>query len=72
MMIRKPAAPADLQLASKAVKSRVRRVLANLEAIDQQQNPILVDPRAVWLDITLSIIELESALCAMKRAWREP
>jgi hypothetical protein len=47
----------------------MERVLANLEPITQQRDPILADPRAVWLDVTLSIVELESVTILMKRAW---
>jgi len=48
---------------------RIERVLANLKPITQQRDPILADPRAVWLDITLSIVELESVTILMKRTW---
>jgi hypothetical protein len=41
----------------------------NLEPITQQRDPILANPRAVWLDITLNIVESESATMLMKRAW---
>jgi len=51
------------------VKARIERVLANLEPITQQREPVLSDPRAVWLDITLSIHELEAATAFVKRAW---
>jgi hypothetical protein len=68
-MGRPPRQPVDLAATTKDVKLRIERVLANLEPITQQHDPILVDPRAVWLDITLSIVELESAIIIMKRAW---
>jgi len=64
-----PRQPADLQAATRDVRRRVDRVLTNLEPITQQRDPILGDPRAVWLDITLSIVELESAAILMKKAW---
>jgi hypothetical protein len=41
----------------------------NLEVIEQYKDPIFQDPRAVWLDLTLSIRELEAALWIMKKAW---
>jgi hypothetical protein len=69
MMGRAPRQPVDLQAATKDVRARVERVLANLEPITQQRDPVLADPRAVWLDITLSIVELESVTILMKRAW---
>ena len=64
-----PRVPVDLLAATKEVRLRVERVLANLEPITQQRDPVLADPRAVWLDITLSIVELESVTILMKRAW---
>jgi hypothetical protein len=69
MMGRPPRQPLDLAVATKDVKARIERVLANLEPISQQRAPILSDPKAVWLDITLSIHELEAAAVFMKRAW---
>jgi hypothetical protein len=64
-----PRRPVDLQAATREVRLRVERVLTNLEPITQQRDPILADPRAVWLDITLSIVELESVTILMKQAW---
>jgi hypothetical protein len=58
-----------LAATTKDIKLRIKCVLANLEPITQQRDPILADPRAVWLDITLSIVELESVTVFMKRAW---
>jgi hypothetical protein len=69
MMIRPPRQPVDLAVTTKDVRLRIERVLANLEPITQQRDPILADPRAVWLDVTLSIVELESVTILMKRAW---
>jgi hypothetical protein len=68
-MIRTPRQPIDLAVVTKDVKARIERVIANLEPITQQREPVLSDPRAVWLDITLSIHELEAAAAFMKRAW---
>jgi hypothetical protein len=64
-----PRLPVDLVAASRDVRLRVERALTNLEPITQQRDPILADPRAVWLDVTLSILELESVIILMKRAW---
>jgi hypothetical protein len=69
MMGRTPRQSSDLAVATKDVKARIERVLANLEPITQQREPVLSDPRAVWLDITLSIHELEAVAAFMKRAW---
>jgi hypothetical protein len=64
-----PRQPVDLVAATRDVRLRVERALTNLEPIMQQRDPILADPRAVWLDVTLSILELESVIILMKRAW---
>jgi hypothetical protein len=64
-----PRQPVDLVAATRDVRLRVERALTNLESITQQRDPILADPRAVWLDVTLSILELESVIILMKRAW---
>ena len=69
MMGRPPRQPIDLAVATKDVKARIERVLAYLAAIVRQREPVLSDPRAVSLDITLSIHELEAAAVFMKRAW---
>jgi hypothetical protein len=69
MMGRPPRTPVDLQAATKDVRHRVERVLTNLEPITQDRDPVIQDPRAVWLEITLSLVELESTILVMKRAW---
>jgi hypothetical protein len=51
------------------VKARCARVLVGLEVIEQYKDPIFQDPRSVWLELTLSIHELEAALWIMKKAW---
>jgi hypothetical protein len=61
--------PVDLKGATANLKARCARVLANLEAIEQQKDPIFQDPRSIWLDLTLSIHDLEAALWIMKKAW---
>jgi hypothetical protein len=53
-------------------RARVERVLTNLEPITQDRDPVIQCPRAVWLDITLSIVELESAIGVMKQVWWGP
>ena len=68
-MGRPPRVPVGLVAATKDVKARIERVLTNLEPITQQRDPVPSDPRAVWLDVTLSIHELEAAVKVMKKAW---
>jgi hypothetical protein len=64
-----PRVPVDLQAITKDVKARVGRVIADLERIEQQRDPLFSDPRAVWLDVTLSIDELLKATAQLKRGW---
>jgi hypothetical protein len=69
MMGRPPRVPVDLQAVTRDVKARVRRVIGELEAIEQQQDPIFASPRDVFLELVLSIHELEAAAAKMRKAW---
>ena len=69
MMIRSPRQPIDLKASTADVEARCARVLVSLEALEQRKDPIFQDPRSVWLELTLSIHELEAALWIMKKAW---
>jgi hypothetical protein len=69
MMVRSPRQPIDLKASTADVKVRCARALVGLEAIEQYKDPIFQDPRSVWLELTLSIHELEAALWIMKKAW---
>jgi hypothetical protein len=55
-MARPSRIPIDLQIAGREVRARVERALTNLEPITQDRDPVIQCPRAVWLDITLSIV----------------
>ena len=54
------------------VKARVRRVIGELESIEQQQDRIFASPRHVFLELVLSIHELEAAAARMRKAWWPP
>jgi hypothetical protein len=69
MMVRSPRQPIDLKASTADVKARCARALVGLEAIERQKDPIFQDARSVWLELTLSIHELEAALWIMKKAW---
>jgi len=72
-MGRPPRVPADLQAVTRDVKARLRRVIGELEAIEQQQGPIFASPRDVFLELVLSIHELEAAATKMRKAsWPLP
>jgi hypothetical protein len=72
MMGRPPRVPVDLQAVTRDVKARVRRVVGDLEAIEQQQDPIFASPRDVFLELVLSIHELGAAAAKMRKAWWPP
>ena len=72
MMGRPPRVPVDLQAVTRDVKARVRRVIGELEAIEQRQDPIFASPRDVFLELALSIHELEAAAAKMRKAWWPP
>jgi len=59
MMGRPPRVPVDLHAVTRDVKARVRRVIGELEAIGRQQDPIFASPRDVFLELVVSIHELE-------------
>ena len=69
MMSRPPRVPLDLQAVTKDVKAKIRRVIGELEAIEQQQDPIFTQPRDVYIDIDMVIHQLESAMSRMRAAW---
>jgi hypothetical protein len=72
MIGRAPRVPVDLQAVTRHVKARVRRVIGELEAIEQHQDPIFASPRDVFLELVLSIHELEAAAAKMGKAWWSP
>jgi hypothetical protein len=64
-------APVDLQAATRDIKARIHRAIAELEEIELQTKtePIFATPRDVWLGITLVVHQLDAALSRMHRAW---
>jgi hypothetical protein len=72
MMGRAPRQPVDLQAVTRDVKTKIRRVIGELEAIEQQQDPIFVAPRDVYIHLDIAIHQLESAMSKMRAAWWTP
>jgi hypothetical protein len=72
MMGRPPRQPVDLQAVTKDVKARVRRVIGELEAIEQQQDPIFASPRDTFLELVIAQRELEIIIEKVRRAWWGP
>jgi hypothetical protein len=69
MMGRAPRQPVDLQAVTRDVKAKIRRVIGELEAIEQQSDPIFAAPRDVYIDLDMAIHQLESAMSKMRAAW---
>ena len=69
MIGRAPRQPVDLQAATRDVKDRVRRVIGELEAIEQHKDLIFSSPRDVFLELTLANHELEAAISKLRKAW---
>jgi hypothetical protein len=69
MMGRAPRTPVDLQAVTRDTKDRIRRIIGELEAIEQQRDPIFASPRDVFLELTLANHELEAAISKLRKAW---
>jgi hypothetical protein len=69
MMGGAPRTPVDLQAVTRDTKARIRRIIGELEAIEQQRDPIFVSPRDVFLELTLANHELEAAISKLRKAW---
>ena len=72
MMGRPPRVTVDLQAVTRDVKARVRRVIGELEAIEQQQDPIFASPRDLFLELVIAPRELEIIIDKVRRAWWGP
>jgi hypothetical protein len=66
---RPPRMPVDLQAVTRDTKARIRRIIGELEAIEQQRDPIFHSPRDVFLELTLANHELEAAISKLRKAW---
>jgi hypothetical protein len=69
MMGRVPRQPVDLQAVTRDVKARARRVIGELEAIEQQPDPIYPSPRDLFLELVIAQRELEIIIEKVRRAW---
>ena len=69
MMGSQPRVPVDLAAVTKDVKTKIRRIIGELEAIELQQDPIFASPRDVYIDLDMAIHQLESAMSKMRAAW---
>ena len=69
MMGRAPRQPVDLQAVTRDVKTKIRRVIGELEAIELQQDVIFSSPRDVYIELDMAIHQLESCMTKMRSAW---
>ena len=69
MMGHPPRARVDLQQVTRDIKDRVRRVIGELEAIEQQKDPTFASPRDVFLELVIAQRELEIIIEKVRRAW---
>ena len=60
MMGRPPRVPVDLQAVTRDVKARLRRVIGELEVIEQQSDPVFAAPRDVYIDLDMAIQRLNA------------
>jgi hypothetical protein len=54
------------------VKAKIRRVIGELEATEQQRDPIFVAPGDVHVEWDMAIQQLESAMSKTRVAWWSP
>ena len=59
----------DLAAATRSVKLLCERVAVSMTAIARQTDIEFKDPRGVFIDIVLSIHDLEAAEQKLKKAW---
>ena len=69
MMGRPLRQPVDLQAVTRDIKDRIRRVIGELEAIEQQKDPIFPQPREVLLELVLASHELDAIVEKVRRTW---
>jgi hypothetical protein len=62
MMGRPSRQPIDLQGVTRDIKLKIRRVIGELKAIEQQSAPIFAASRDVYIDIDIAIHQVESAM----------
>jgi len=66
MMPRPPRQPVDLAAVARDLRLRCKRIAGNLDAIAQQQDPLVADPKTTMLELVLAEIEIRAAIDAMR------
>jgi hypothetical protein len=69
MMARPPRQPVDLAAVAWDLRLRCKRIAGDLEAIAEQQDPLIVDPKTTMLELVLASHEIKAAIEAMRRAY---
>jgi hypothetical protein len=68
-MARPPRQLVDLAVVARDLRLRCKRVAGNLDAIAQQQDPLIADPKTTMLELVLASHEIAAAIEAMRRAY---
>jgi hypothetical protein len=69
MMGRPPRQPVDLAAVARDLRLRCKRIAGNLDAVAQEQDPLIADPKTTVLELVLAEIEIRAAIDAMGRAY---
>jgi hypothetical protein len=69
MIGRPPRQPVDLAALAQDLRLRCKRIAGNLDAIAQEQDPLIADPKTTMLELVLAEIEICAAIEAMRRVY---
>jgi hypothetical protein len=69
MMGRSPRSPIDLAVVARDLWLRCKRVPGNLDAIAQKQEPVLADPRTIFIELVLAETEIRAVIELMRRSY---
>jgi hypothetical protein len=64
-----PRQPVDLAAVARDFRLRCKRIAGNLDAIAQQQEPLIADPKTTMLELVLASHAIKAAIEAMRRAY---
>jgi hypothetical protein len=69
MMGRPPRSPIDLAAIARDLRLRCKRVAGNLDALAQEREPLLADPRTTFIELVLAEMEIRAAIELMRRSY---
>jgi hypothetical protein len=59
----------DLQRVTRDLRLRCKRAAGNLDAIAQEREPLLDDPRMTFIELVLAEMEIRAAIELMRRSY---